>query len=292
MQGMRRIVEDGSRKMMPISFQHRMHDASRVLNSDAGEARHGDLSYARVSGERITTIVSAMKVGTPLARGSLSCGKARPGLVGVHRLCRSNAAPPASIARRGRRSSRSSDAEHYNYFRDYDPGIGRYIEADPIGLQGGINSYGYVSARPTRSKDPYGLKECEKCRCEGGTWDQEAGDFGISLAGGMYGGGANQNVICRSNNKIRCRTTQFCVGGGAIIGAGIGWSTIGTITGVESCSGLGGAWSQTQVTAGAGPLSGQGGFNTGSGSLSLGPSYGGGVALITCYTIFWGCTGQ
>lgn len=33
---------------------------------------------------------------------------------------------------------------HYNYFRDYDPTIGRYIESDPAGLAGWINSYGYA----------------------------------------------------------------------------------------------------------------------------------------------------
>ncbi len=37
---------------------------------------------------------------------------------------------------------------HYNYFRDYDPSIGRYGESDPVGLRGGINTYLYVEALP------------------------------------------------------------------------------------------------------------------------------------------------
>ena len=47
-------------------------------------------------------------------------------------------------------------ATHYNYFRDYDPSIGRYIESDPIGLRGGLNNFGYVGSEPISNFDPKG----------------------------------------------------------------------------------------------------------------------------------------
>jgi len=46
---------------------------------------------------------------------------------------------------------------YYNYFRDYDPTTGRYMQSDPIGLGGGVNVYSYALANSVNKFDLFGL---------------------------------------------------------------------------------------------------------------------------------------
>lgn len=76
--------------------------------------------------------------------------------------------PPATdsrptIASDLRLPGQREDAEtglHQNWRRQYDPAVGRYTTADPIGLAGGRNVYVYASADPLNRFDATGEETC------------------------------------------------------------------------------------------------------------------------------------
>jgi RHS repeat-associated protein len=71
----------------------------------------------------------------------------------------------------------------YNWNRYYDPQSGRYITSDPIGLGGGINTYGYGNGNPLMAIDPNGLSALGEVGAFFGRW------------GGRVGGGVAGEVV-------------------------------------------------------------------------------------------------
>ncbi|MFT3779450.1 MAG: RHS repeat-associated core domain-containing protein [Ottowia sp.] len=51
----------------------------------------------------------------------------------------------------------SETGTHYNYFRNYNPYAGRYLQSDPLKIWGGINLFEYSGGDPVRDRDSMGL---------------------------------------------------------------------------------------------------------------------------------------
>jgi RHS repeat-associated protein len=77
----------------------------------------------------------------------------------------------------------------YNYFRSYDARTGRYSQADPIGLEGEWNRFGYVDGNPLSYVDPDGLVKIGRKLIELEPLDGGGG-------GGIGGGGARSGLSC------------------------------------------------------------------------------------------------
>ena len=84
----------------------------------------------------------------------------------------------------------------YNWHRYYSPRLGRYISADPIGLAGGINSFGYVGGNPVKYTDPQGLQV-------GGAVGGSAGGLGgLGGFGGRNSGGSSSRSGSTGNADL------------------------------------------------------------------------------------------
>jgi RHS repeat-associated protein len=62
----------------------------------------------------------------------------------------------------------------YRRNRYYNPSAGRFTQEDPIGLAGGLNTYGFANGDPVGYSDPYGLSPCSAIR---GQMEQVAKDM-------------------------------------------------------------------------------------------------------------------
>lgn len=122
---------------------------------------------------------------------------------------------------------------HHNYFRDYDPRSGRYIQADPMGLLGGINSYIYANARPGFYIDPNGLRPCLDpiaiAAISGALGGAVNGAFSpnpfLGAALGAVGGGVAAGIAAHSGSY------PVAVGAGVVAGTVAGGGRGGAVGG-------------------------------------------------------------
>jgi RHS repeat-associated protein len=125
---------------------------------------------------------------------------------------------------------------NYNYYRDFDPTTGRYVESDPVGLNGGLNTYAYAFGAPLTFRDP------------DGRWFLPL-DAGLAVAGAVIGstfGALSALQTCKPWDKVLYATLAGAAAG-AVGGIAVGFG--GTLA-VGAVAGFVGDAAGTYVTGG------------------------------------------
>jgi RHS repeat-associated protein len=118
------------------------------------------------------------------------------------------------------------DAETWtwnNGYRDYNSGFGRYLESDPIGLNGGVNTYIYAMDNPITGSDALGLCNCQvnvtvtavgpnQAKGDGALFSNYPAQAGGSIPGGTMGTVAVQRgFLGLTTRQLRTYGTQISI---------------------------------------------------------------------------------